>query len=183
MREELFMAGLGGQGVNLAGQLIAKAGMDIGLNVSWFPIYSPEVRGGYSTCTIVLTDGRVGSPTSDHPTSMIVMDATSAEMFTEPIADDGLLVLNSSLVPEPPDLNCRTLMVPANDIAAEIGNERTLNMSLIGAWADATGILTARDIARSLREMLPERHHHHMPDNETALRRGAELGAALREDA
>ncbi|MGC9316875.1 MAG: 2-oxoacid:acceptor oxidoreductase family protein [Armatimonadota bacterium] len=176
MREELFMAGIGGQGVNLAGQLVARAGMEIGLNVSWFPIYSPEVRGGSSTCTIVLTDGRVASPTSDHPTSMILMDPTSVQDFVDRLADGGLVVINSSLVSEVPDCgNCRVLMVPANDIAAEIGNERTLNMSLLGAWAAGTGVMTAEDVARSLREMLPERHHRHMPDNEKALERGAEI--------
>ncbi len=179
MREELFMAGIGGQGVNLAGQLIARAGMDLGLNVSWVPIYSPEVRGGSSTCTIVLTDGRVASPMSDHPTSMILMDTTAVREFAARIAQGGLMVLNSSLVPEPPECaDCRALPVPANDIAEEIGNLRAANMVLIGAWAGGTGIMGADDVSRSLREMLPERHHHHMPDNETALARGVELGRA-----
>ncbi len=180
MREELFMAGLGGQGVNLAGQLIARAGMDIGLNVSWFPIYSPEVRGGYSTCTIVLTDGRVGSPTSEHPTSMILMDPTAVENFAAPLVRGGLMVVNSSLVPERPEGDFRVLMVPANDIAAEIGNERTVNMALIGAWAAGTGLMDVEDVAGSLRAMLPERHHRHMPDNENALKRGAEIGETAR---
>ncbi len=179
MRDELFMAGFGGQGVNLAGQLIARAAMDLGLNVSWFPIYAPEVRGGSSTCTVVITDGRVGSPTSDHPTSMILMEPAAVGRFADGIADGGLLVINSSLVGEPPASDGRRLlMVPANDIAAEIGNDRTANMALLGAWAAGTGIMAADDIAASLRAMLPERHRHHMPDNEEALRRGAEIGRA-----
>ncbi len=185
MREELFMAGLGGQGVNLAGQLIARAGMDLGLNVSWFPIYDPEVRGGSSTCTVILTDERVGSPTSDHPTSMILMSADAVESFAGKVATGGLIVINSSLVHEAPECaQGRMLMVPANEIAAEIGNDRTVNMSLLGAWAAGTGIMSIEDIATSLRAMLPERHHRHMPDNEEALRRGAAIGrtAGLGDD-
>lgn len=176
MREELFMAGLGGQGVNLAGQLIARAGMDRGLTVSWVPIYSPEVRGGSSTCTIILTDGRVGSPTTEHPTSMVLMDPTAAQHFPPMIAPGGLMVVNSSLISEIPDGPERRLIeVPANDIAIEIGNDRTVNMALIGAWAAGTEVVSLEEIARSLREMLPERHHVHMPDNERALEMGAEI--------
>jgi 2-oxoglutarate ferredoxin oxidoreductase subunit gamma len=181
MREELFMAGIGGQGVNLAGQLIGRAGMNLGLSVSWVPIYSPEVRGGSSTCTIVLTDGRVGSPTSERPTSMVLMDPKSVATFIGRVIEGGLVVINSSLVREaPPCDGCRVLMVPANDIAAEIGNARTVNMALLGAWAAGTDVMSVADVARALREMLPERHHVHMPDNEAALERGAEIARAAR---
>ena len=180
MREELFMAGLGGQGVNLAGQLIARAAMDAGLNVSWFPIYSPEVRGGSSTCTIVLADGRVGSPTSEHPTSMVLMDSSSAERFAGDLAEGGVLVINSSLIREVQRFDgCLLIEEPPNEIAAESGNERTVNMSLIGAWAAGTGVMTVEDVARSLRAMLPERHHVHMPANEAALQRGAKIARSL----
>jgi len=182
MREELFMAGIGGQGVNLAGQLIARAAMDAGLDVSWFPVYSPEVRGGSSTCTIVITNERVGSPTSERPTSMVLMDSASAERFSGNLADGGLLVLNSSLVRNTPDSDGRRLIeVPANEIAADIGNDRTVNMSLIGAWAAGTEVLSVEDVAESLRKMLPERHHVHMPDNAAALERGAELARAAKQ--
>ena len=176
MREELFMAGIGGQGVNLAGQLIGRAGMQVDLQVSWFPVYSPEVRGGSSTCTIILTDGRIGSPTSEQPTSMVLMDPSAVKSFANRLVPGGVMVVNSSLMREPVDCDdCRLLEVPANEIAAEIGNDRTVNMALIGAWAAGTELMGVDDVARSLREMLPKRHHVHMPDNEAALERGAEI--------
>ncbi len=179
MREEVFLGGIGGQGVLLAGQMLARAGMDLGLNVSWFPIYSPEVRGGYTTCTVVLTDGGVGSPLSERPPSMIMMDPISMRSFGHRCADDGLMVLNGSLIaPEMVPDGVRVLWVPASDIALEIGNERTVNMVMVGAWAQRTGVFTIEQIAGSLRKMLPERHHKHMPTNEAALQRGAELGSA-----
>ena len=179
MREELFMGGMGGQGVLLGGQMVARAAMDKGLNVSWFPIYSPEVRGGYTTCTIIISDGRVGSPLSEHPGSMIMMDPVAMRMFGDRAPEGGLMVLNSSLIDESlarPDV--RTLWVPANEIAADVGSDRTVNMALIGAWAAATGVMTIEEIAASLLRMLPERHHKFMPVNEEALRRGAEAANA-----
>lgn len=175
MREELFMGGLGGQGVLLGGQMIARAAMDRQLKVSWFPIYSPEVRGGYTTCTVVISDGRVGSPLAERPGSMVLMDPTSLCLFGDRAPAGGLMVLNSSLIGrDAARTDVRTLWVPANEIAAEIGNDRTVNMAMIGAWAAATGALSIADITASLRRMLPERHHKHMPANEAALRRGAE---------
>ena len=174
------MAGIGGQGVNLAGQLVGRAVMDVGLSVSWVPIYSPEVRGGSSTCTIVITDGPVGSPLSEHPSSMVLMESGAAEQFAPKLVRGGLLVVNSSLIRDLPIAPDRRLIeVPANEIAAEIGNDRTVNMALIGAWAAGTEVVSVADVARSLRQMLPERHHVHMPDNETALERGAEIARAM----
>jgi len=179
MREEVFLAGLGGQGVLLAGQMMARAAMDRGLNVSWFPIYSPEVRGGYATCTVVISDGRVGSPLAEHPASMIIMDPNAMCLFGSRAPADGLMVLNSSLIPaEMARSDVRTLWVPANDIAVQIGNDRIVNMVMVGAWAGATGVLSVEDLVGSLKRMLPERHHKHMPANEAALRRGAECAGA-----
>jgi 2-oxoglutarate ferredoxin oxidoreductase subunit gamma len=180
MREELFMAGIGGQGVNLAGQLIGRAGMNVGLGISWFPIYSPEVRGGSSTCTIILTDGRIGSPTSEAPTSMVLMDPSAVSSFIGEVKEGGVVVINSSLMQTTVECDgCRLIEVPANAVAAEIGNDRTINMALIGAWAAATDLFSVEEIARALREMLPERHHVHMPDNEAALQRGAEIACEV----
>ena len=110
---------------------------------------------------------------------MIMMDPLSMRSFGHRCADDGLMVLNSSLIePELVPDGVRVLWVPANDIALAIGNERTVNMVMIGAWAERTGVFTIEQIASSLRKMLPARHHTHMPTNEAALQRGAELGSA-----
>lgn len=178
MREEIFLGGLGGQGVLLGGQMMARAAMDAGLNVSWFPMYSPEVRGGSTTCTVVLTDGRVASPVCERPGTMILMDPVAARTFAGRVAEGGLLVLNSSMIERSAGReDCETLWVPANDIAAEIGNERTVNMVIIGAWAGRTSALSVEGIAEALKHMLPERHHKHMPANIAALQRGAEIGA------
>jgi 2-oxoglutarate ferredoxin oxidoreductase subunit gamma len=107
---------------------------------------------------------------------MVLMDSASAQSFSGNLAEGGLLVLNSSLISKTPDCDgCRLIGVPANEIAADIGNDRTVNMALIGAWAAGTEVLTVAGVAESLREMLPERHHVHMPDNEAALERGAQL--------
>lgn len=182
MREETFLAGLGGQGVLLAGQLLARAGMNHGRKVSWYPMYSPEVRGGSTTCTVVFADGRVGSPISGRPSSMLLMDAIAFETFAGRVAVGGLLVLNSSMIEQPVARDdCEVVMVPAGEIAVELGNERTVNMIMIGAYVAKTGILTVEAVAEALREMLPERHHKHMPANIAALERGAEIGSGSKQ--
>ena len=92
------------------------------------------------------------------------------------------MVLNSSLIDqEAARADVRKVWVPANDIAADIGNDRTVNMAMLGAWAAATGALTVEDLTGSLKRMLPERHHKHMPANEAALRRGAECAECIIE--
>ncbi len=113
---------------------------------------------------------------------MILMDPVAANTFAPQVAEGGLLVLNSSMIEQPPGHeDCETLWVPANDIAVEIGNERTVNMVMIGAWAGRTSALSIEGIAEALQHMLPERHHKHMPANIAALERGAEIGAESRQ--
>jgi len=124
---------------------------------------------------VVISDGRVGSPLAEHPGSMIIMDPTAMCLFGGRAPAGGLMVLNSSLIePEAAREDVRTIWVPANEIAVEIGNDRIVNMVMIGAWAAATGVLSVEDLTASLKRMLPERHHKHMPANEAALRRGAQ---------
>ena len=109
---------------------------------------------------------------------MLLMDAIAFETFAGRVAVGGLLVLNSSMIEQPVVRDdCELVMVPASEIAVELGNERTVNMIMIGAYVGKTGILAVEALADSLREMLPERHHKHMPANIEALQRGVEAGA------
>ncbi len=62
-----IIAGFGGQGVMLIGNLLAYSGMNAGLNVTYIPVYGPEMRGGTANCTVVLSDDEIGSPHHPHP--------------------------------------------------------------------------------------------------------------------
>ena len=176
MRQEVFMAGMGGQGVQLAGQVLAQAALEAGLELSWFPLYSPEVRGGPTTCTLVIADGPVGSPIFAAPGSVLLMDRWAVETHLPDLRPEGLAVINSSLAAQPFGRNdVEILAIPASEIAVEIGNERTVNMVMLGAYVSRTRVVAARFIEEALRKVLPERHHQHIPVNMAALQRGIEF--------
>lgn len=178
MREEVFMAGMGGQGVLLAGQVLTQAAMSAGLEVSWFPLYSPEVRGGRATCTVVVADGEVGSPVAGQPAAMILMDRIATDNHLGRTKSGGLVVVNSSLAGEEFNRDdIRIIAIPANDIATELGSERAVNMVLLGGYVETSELVTLQIIEQALREVIPERHHSFLPVNMTALQRGAEWAA------
>lgn len=175
MREEVFFAGLGGQGIVLAGQLLAQAGMDAGLEVSWFPSYSPEVRGGEATCTVILAEGRVGSPISGRPRTGILLDPRSIAKFAPSCAPGGTLIINTGLgevTVEHPD--ARVIALDGNGIAARLGDDRILNMVMIGAYLQVSRPEMLEATAEALSHVLPERHHRFIPMNLEAIRAGAE---------
>ncbi len=90
MEQSVIIAGFGGQGVILAGKILAQAGMDHGLGVTWLPSYGPEMRGGTANCTVVLSEeGEVGSPIVDEPTALVAMNLPSLEKFEPTVAKEG----------------------------------------------------------------------------------------------
>lgn len=141
MERSIIIAGFGGQGVILAGKILAQAGMDHGLEVTWLPSYGPEMRGGTANCTVVLSDEAVGSPIVDEATALIAMNLPSLDKFEKLVADGGRIVVNRSLIErqvERPDVEAS--YVDINQIAREkVGNARTINMVALGAYVKASG--------------------------------------------
>ena len=175
MRIESFMAGTAGQGVLTIGQLLTYAVDADGLQVSYFPVYSPEVRGGSTTCTIVISDGSVGSPISGQPAAMLLMDQLSIDANLARLRDGGTLLYNSSLVQSVDRDDVKRLAIAATEKAVEIGSERITNMVMLGAYVGATEAVTMGALENALRQILPERHHKLLPMNMQALQAGAEL--------
>src|SRR6516165_6041753 len=98
MRHDVFISGFGGQGVLLAGNLLALAAMHEGKNVSFFPAYGVEKRGGAAMCTVVIADGEVGSPVIGAPSVSIVLNQTSLDKFGPKVKPGGTCIVNSSLI-------------------------------------------------------------------------------------
>jgi 2-oxoglutarate ferredoxin oxidoreductase subunit gamma len=175
MQNEIIVAGFGGQGVLFAGQLLAYAAMDEDKQVTWFPSYGPEMRGGTANCTVVIGDEEIGSPVVSNPTVVIAMNLPSMDKYEDTIKTGGLLLANQSMINhEPTRSDIRIALVPCNDIAEELGNPRLANMVMLGAMLANTDILPVESIEKSLREHLPKRHHHLIEHNLKALKRGAE---------
>ena len=139
MTHEMLFAGFGGQGVLLAGQLMTYAGMIAGEQISWMPAYGPEMRGGTASCSVIVSDKLIGSPVVTKPNVLVAFNKPSLERFIGDVKPQGIVIVNSSLCDEPVNRqDVQVFSVPLNDIAADMGNARALNMVALGTVVEAT---------------------------------------------
>ena len=173
MHEEVIISGFGGQGALFAGQLLTYTGMDEGWHVTWIPSYGPEMRGGTAHCIVILSDDDIGSPIIRQPTIAVVMNPPSMEKYEPLVKAGGLLVANSTLVrAQSQREDIETVHIPANDLAAELGNVKMANVVLLGALLGTREILPIESIKRTLEEHIPKRRKHIIEPNKRALDRG-----------
>jgi 2-oxoglutarate ferredoxin oxidoreductase subunit gamma len=175
--EEVIIAGFGGQGIVLAGRLLAQTAMNAGKEVTFMPSYGAEVRGGTANSMVVIADEPVASPLVSRPDSVIIMNKASLSKFAPCVKAGGLLVMNSSQIDCEPDVDesIDVLAIPADDIAIELGSQRSANMVALGAYLQRRGLFSVDAAAKSLPDVLAERYHKTLPLNAEALRRGAEF--------
>jgi 2-oxoglutarate ferredoxin oxidoreductase subunit gamma len=175
MQKEIIISGFGGQGVLFAGQVIAYAAMDSGMDVTWIPSYGPEMRGGTANCTVVIADHEIGSPLVKNPPLVIALNLPSYDKYEPLMQAGGTLVVNQSMVDrgaKREDIN--TVFVSANEIAEEIGDKKLTNMVTVGALLAALPEVTIESLGSVLKAHLPARHQHLLPKNSEALRKGFE---------
>jgi 2-oxoglutarate ferredoxin oxidoreductase subunit gamma len=174
MERSVVIAGFGGQGVILAGKVLAQAGMSHGLQVTWLPSYGPEMRGGTANCTVVLSDEPIGSPIVDEPTAVIALNLPSLDKFEPAVAKKGVLLVNRSLIAR--DVKRKDIAahaIPINDIAARVGNPRTVNMVALGAYVKATGVVPLAAVKEAMASALRESGKEKLVEvNEKALDAG-----------
>ncbi|BCY17247.1 MAG: 2-oxoacid:ferredoxin oxidoreductase subunit gamma [Chloroflexi bacterium] len=174
MQTEILIAGFGGQGVLFAGQLLAYAGMENGLEVTWIPSYGPEMRGGTANCTVIISDEEIGSPMVRHPKVLMAFNRPSLDKYESSVAEGGLLVVNSSMVDRSVDrTNIRVVALPANDLAENLGDKRLTNMVMLGAMLANQPVLPVEALEKALENHIPERHRKLLPSNIKALQKGA----------
>ena len=175
--EDVIIAGFGGQGIILAGKLLAQTAMKRGLEVTYMPSYGAEVRGGTANCMVIVADEPIASPLVNKPNSLIVMNKASLNKFASRLKTGGLLVMNSSLINIRPQLDetIEILEVPADEIAVELGSQKSANMVALGAYLQKRCIFGPDAAAACLPDVLAKRYHQTLPVNTEALRRGAEF--------
>jgi 2-oxoglutarate ferredoxin oxidoreductase subunit gamma len=176
MQQEIIISGFGGQGTLFAGQLLAYAAMDSGHHVTWIPSYGPEMRGGKARCTVIVSDTEIGSPLVRRPSSAIVLNIPSMEAFEPAVKSGGVLVVNSSLIPQKSErTDVKVVYIPASDMATELGNVRLGNVICLAALVETTGIVSLQAIKQALSDHLPERHRKLLRLNYEAMDKGAAL--------
>ena len=175
--EEIVIAGFGGQGVMLAGKLLAQTAMRAGREVTYMPSYGAEVRGGTANCMVVIANREIACPAVSRPDSLIVMNKASLTKFGPRLKNGGLLIMNSSLIDSKPEMegSVEVVAVPADEIAVELGSQRSANMVAIGAYLQKRGYLSPQDAAEALPETIAKRYHKMLPVNTEALRKGGEF--------
>jgi len=175
--EEIIIAGFGGQGIILTGKLLAQTAMKAGKEVTYMPAYGAEMRGGTANSMVIVADEPIASPLVSKPDSLIVMNKASLNKFASRIKKGGLLVMNSSMIDEQPQLDdsIEILAVPADELAVELGSPKSANMVMLGAYLQKRNILSTDSAADCLADVLAERYHRTLSVNGQALRRGAEF--------
>lgn len=174
MQTDIIIAGFGGQGVLFAGQLLAYAAMDEGLEVTWIPSYGPEMRGGTANCTVVISDEEIGSPMVRYPQAAVAMNRPSLDKYEDMLLPGAVLVINSSMVDrEVKRTDLKVVVLPANEIAESLGDRRMTNMVLLGALLANLPVLSLDALNGALKAHLPARHQRLVAANIEAIQKGA----------
>ncbi len=148
------VAGFGGQGVLMLGELAARSSMLQGLNVTWLPSYGPEMRGGTANCSVVFSTREIGSPMVDNAEVLIAMNRPSLEKFEKDVVPGGVIFYDSSLIPvEPTRKDVEVHAIPATKIADGLGMGRVANVVILGALHRALGFPDAARIDETIRSI------------------------------
>lgn len=175
MLKKTIFSGFGGQGVLMMGYTLAVSAMREGKEVTYLPSYGAEVRGGTANCTVIVSDEEIFSPVAATPDYAVIMNKPSLAKFEGMVRKGGIIIINSSLIDTSLfRKDVEVVRVPANDIAKELGSERTINMIMLGAFIAKTRITTQETIINGLSEIIKKKKAGLMDLNRKGLDKGAE---------
>ena len=175
MTEKSFFAGFGGQGIISLGQIWVYFAMQEGMNVTFFPFYGAEKRGGIARAGVIISDEEIASPLVNTPDSVLVMNTDSLPLCEGIVKESGIMLINSTLVKEEPKRkDIKITRMEATAIAEKIGGARIANMVALGAMAKLSGALKLNDIEGILKKFFPPDKHKFVGMNADAIRAGFE---------
>ena len=162
-KEELIIAGFGGQGVLSMGKILAYSGVVQGLEVTWMPSYGPEMRGGTANVT------------HDYDTA-VILNQQSMDKFEPKVKPGGVLIYDPNGIVRPPSRSdIRVYSIDATTEAARLGNIRVFNTMILGGYLKVRPVVTLENAFAGLAKSLPERMARLLPANEAAMRHGMEI--------
>ena len=156
MENSIIIGGFGGQGILFFGRILTYAGMLEGKEVTWFPSYGAEMRGGTANCTVIISDELIGSPVVTCPDALIAMSDASLKKFQPRVKQNGILFFDSSLI-STQDFrdDIEAIGIPATIIANKIGGPKSANMVLTGAFIAQTGLLHKTSLIKAIEGSMP----------------------------
>ena len=176
MKEEIIIAGFGGQGVLSMGKILAYSGLMEDKEVTWLPSYGPEQRGGTANVTVILSDERISSPILNEYDTVVVLNQQSLDRFESKVKPGGVLIYDSYGIHKVPTRkDIEVYRIDAMEATFELKNAESYNKIGLGALLAIKPIVTVENVLLGLKKSLPERHWHLMPQNEQALRHGMSL--------
>ena len=176
MIQEIVIAGFGGQGVLSMGKILAYSGIMEDKEVSWFPAYGPEQRGGTANVTVILSDDRISSPVLNSYDIAIILNQPSLEKFEKMVKPGGSLIFDTYGIKHPPtrkDINI--YKIEAMDASMKMDNTQVFNMIVMGGLLKISPMVKLENVILGLKKTLPERHHRLLPMNEKAIKKGMEI--------
>ena len=176
MLKEIVIAGFGGQGVLSMGKILAYSGIMEEKEVSWFPAYGPEQRGGTANVTVIISDDPISSPVVNNYDIAIVLNQPSLDKFEEKVKPGGVLIydqygINKKVKRKDINVYC----VNAMEESMRMENNKVFNMIILGGLLKVSPMLKIDNVLKGLKETLPERHHHLLPVNEQAILSGMDI--------
>ena len=183
MEKSFIIAGFGGQGVMVMGQLLSYTACETTEKyVTYFPSYGAEMRGGTANCYVVISDDPVGAPKVSQADYVVVLNDPSMAKFKNAVVPGGTIFVNSSVVTLEPDRDdVHVVKVDAGSIAYELGNPKVLNLVMVGAIIGYTEVLPADNVLQTAFKKLGAKRPELNPLNEKAFRRGWEIGHAAKQ--
>lgn len=181
METNLCVAGFGGQGVMTLGKFLADATCNsTDKNVTFFPSYGAEQRGGTANCYVVISDEEVGAPLGDVMDDLIVMNGPSLAKFLPILKRGGTLFINSSIVPDKiPRTDVKLVQAPVTELALEMGSAKVLNVIMLGVYVGYTEVIDPEIVWQTVEHKLAGKPKL-LPLNKQAFEKGLELGRAQR---
>ena len=152
------VAGFGGQGVLMLGEVLVEAGLDAGYEVSWLPSYGPEMRSGTSNCHVRLGNHPIDSPLVSRPNVLLALNEPSLRKFLPAVDEGGIVLYNGSEIPaDCARRDVRAVALPFTELGDELGAAKVGNIVMLGALLEATGMLEQDRVVTALKRLVHPR--------------------------
>jgi len=173
MDKNIVLAGFGGQGILFAGKVLAYTGMIDELHVSWLPSYGPEMRGGTANCSVCISENEIGSPRVLDPNILIVMNIQSYDTFIDTVVEDGVAIINSTLINKTVQNDkINPVYIPATEMANENSLQGLANIICLGAMLKKTAMTSYETMETAIKKCVPASKAHLLDANLKALKLG-----------